>query len=57
MYGNLEQSQTSGQSERFHFFFDNISQSTIIEFFGLGQYFVLTLSVYVHNDKLRKFSI
>ena len=47
-WGNLGQSGTPGQSKVFHF-------SSIIylnqqhTFLGLGQYFVHTLSAYVHN--------
>ena len=38
-------------------FFINISESIIIKFLDLGLYFVVTLSVYVYNDRLRKFVI
>ena len=37
------------------FFIYNISELTFIKLWDLGEYFVLTLLVFIHNGKPRKF--
>ena len=51
LLGDLGQSETTGQSETFHFSL-TISLSVWIDNLDFGQYFAHTLSTHVHNGRL-----